>query len=286
MAEQQRMLLTAALRWAWIDELPKEPAGATPPKGLQSAWEAISRFGQHYAIIDRQPNRYGCVPFDEADLPHPDAVRIAEAVNCLGDKLIAVPKDWHPMHELEGCDQELLDEAVGKTLARMSIIDDDGVRRFKTNPTTLLIRYTILGLEPDWELYDVPTKRLLKRENGQAKWFVKSSMPQLVGTNPDGSNKIAHVDIERNGWSPRSRRPLPGAYQKTVLDPDPVPVMIERAEYEVLFSALCKLYVELSGKLETIQLEPVTWPRCPWEGDSPERQSGCVLPDLRQKTFA
>lgn len=279
----RRMTISAALKWAWTDELPKEPSGGTPPPGTQSAWDAVTRFGEHMSMVDRQPNRYGCIPFDRADFPHPDAIRIANAVSAMADLDINVPDGWNPLPEVIDADRALADIAVRDALDKVTAADDDGRLFFRIHLDALIIRHVIIGDEPDWQLDVAPVRKLVGNGRGGPKWFIKSTVPQVIGTNPDGSDRIEHVPIERDGWSVRSQRPLPGAYQKHFLDPDPVPVIVERAKYEVWCSALSYLCDQLAGKLDTIRLERDRRPLRPWAGDSgngdrPPR----ILPDLRQ----
>lgn len=279
---KRRMTVSAALKWAWSDELPKEPASGKPPPGMVSVWNSISHYSELSTMIDRQPNRYGCIPFDQSDFPHPDALLIAGAVTALSDMVVDVPDGWNPMPEIAAADRDLGDKAVRDALDKVTVQGADGDRRFRMRPDALIIRYAILGGEPDWQLDKVPVKKLVCNERGTPKWFVQNRVPQIIGENPDGSDKIEYVAIESDGWSARGKRPLPGAYQKNFLDPDPVPVIVERAEYEIWHSALTVLHDDLAAKLETIRLQPDCRPLRPWEDDTiGGRRRPRILPDLR-----
>lgn len=278
------MTVSEALKWAWSDELPKEPADAfyDPPLGARSAWSAIQEFGALNAVIDRQPNRYGCIPFDRAETPHPDALRLAAAVASLAECCIDVPQGWHPMPELSAVDADLGRRAVVDALHKVTDYHDDGGLFFRVRPDVLVVRHAIVGLAPDWRMGDLPVRRYVANENGVERWFVRRDMRSVVGTNADGSDRVEVIATEVDGWSQRLRRPVAGAYRKPYLDPDPVPVMIARAEYEILVAAMRMLFDDLAGRLDTIELTPVDWPAQPWGEDlpGPVRRSR-ILPDLQ-----
>jgi len=89
--------------------------------------------------------------------------------------------------------------------------------------------------------------------------------------------------IEVDGWSARLRRPVAGAYRKANFTPDPVPVMVARAEYEIFCGAMCMLFDQLAGRLETIDLVAVDWPVQPWDdsdGAAADSRGPRILPDL------
>lgn len=284
----RKMTLTAALRWAWSEELPKEPAAAfyAPPAGSASAWAAIAGYGQLGSMVDRQPNRFGCIPFDRPDYPHADAVRIADAVAALGDCTLDVPAGWHPMPELATADEALCGKALADALERTTGKAAGGAWRFRTSPSTLIVRYAILGLLPDTRLSGVPERRYEKAANGADRWFVQRPVTTVIGQNADGSDMLQVVMTEADGWSARRRRPLPGAYRKPYLDPDPVPVMVARAEYQIMVAGLAMLFDDLAGRLDSIELLPSPWATHPWEAGGETGPEPKILPDLRQMAEA
>ncbi len=161
--------------------------------------------------------------------------------------------------------------------------DRDGERYFRTRPDLLVVRHAILGLVPDWRLAAVPEAKFETWENGRHRWFVRRHVRTVVGTLPDGSDHVVVYSTEADGWSARRQRPVTGAYRKPYLDPDPVPTMVERAEYEIFCAAMAMLFDALAGRLETIDLVAVDWPARPWmdsgEDDGLRRQPR-ILPDL------
>lgn len=283
-SQRRRMTVSEALKWAWSDELPKVPSDAfyDPPLGARSAWSAIQEFGALNAMIDRQPNRYGCIPFDRAETPHRDALLIADAVSALAECCVDVPDGWHPMPELAAVDDGLGRAAVNAALHKATDLHDDGSMYFRTRPDILVVRHAIVGLAPDWRMGDLPVRRYVANDNGVEMWFVRREIRSAIGINPDGSDRVEVINTEVDGWSQRLRRPVAGAYRKPYLDPDPVPVMVARAEYEILVAALAMLCEELAGRLDAIELTPMTWPAQPWAADSAASgRAPRILPDLR-----
>lgn len=285
-AARRKMTLSAALRWAWGDELPKEPAGAFygPPLAAASAWSAILRYGELNSIVDRQPNRYGCIPFDRPDYPHDDALVLAGAVADLAGCTVDVPEGWHPMPEIAAVDAPLVRAAVIRALQKATDEADDGALTFRTRPDTLIVRHAILGLVPDWRLAALPQVCFEAGDNGVHRWFVRREVRSVIGTLADGSDRIEVTTVEVDGWSKRLRRPVAGAYRKPYLDPNPVPVMVARAEYEIFCAAMAMLADAVAGRLATIELVPDEWPAQPWAGDSvAARREPKILPDLRSR---
>jgi hypothetical protein len=77
------------LRWAYLEELPKEGAERSSqlPQGYVPGWMKVGKFLENMASVDNAVvNRYGLLP-DAAAMcgPHPDAVIVAEAVMALDD---------------------------------------------------------------------------------------------------------------------------------------------------------------------------------------------------------
>lgn len=281
---KRKMTLSEALKWAWGDELPKEPSGERPA-GLSAAnaWDAILRFGEAGTIVDRQPNRFGCIPFDMADFPHPDALAIAAAVASLADTIVEAPEGWHPMPDLAGLDAALARRALSDTLDRATRRTAGGDRVFRARADHLVVRHAILGLVPDWRVDHLPVKEYETWPNGRPRWFVLRETRTVIGEHADGSDRIEVTTTEVDGWSERRQRPVAGAYRKARFSPDPVPVMVARAEYEIFCAAMALLFDDLAGRLETVALVPEDWPVQPWDDSdvlAPALRRGKILPDL------
>jgi hypothetical protein len=283
---KRRMTLSAALKWAWAEELPKEPAHSGP-EGFASAWGAIERYGELMTVVDRDPNRYGCIPFDEAGFPHADALKLAAAVEELDGLVIDAPEDWDPMPELAAIDPDLARAARADAVRKATREGEGGERVFAVRPSVLAIRHAILGIVPDWQVEALPAVEYERYSNGRPRWFVRREVSVDVGTDANGAPTFMTETVEVDGWSSRQRRPMKGAYQKPYFDPDPVPALVARAEYEVFCAAMAWLAEAIGDRLETIDIAPIEWPARPWEegGDSlasdAKRGRSKVLPDLK-----
>lgn len=282
---RRKMTMSDALKWAWGDELPKAslPGLHAPSLGTASAWGSILHYGQLGSIVDRQPNHYGCIPFDEAGWPHADALRIADAVADLAHCSVDVPEGWHPMPELGAIDEALAARAVADALIKATVADPSGGLRFRARPDVLVVRHAILGLVPEWRLWEKPVKEFETWPNGRHRWYVRRDVRTVIGEMADGSDRVEVMTTEVEGWSSRLQRPVAGAFRKARFRPDPVPAMVARGEYEIFCAAMCMLFDQLADQLETIDLIAVDWPVQPW-GDSTEREGASpeprILPDL------
>ncbi|MEO3997195.1 hypothetical protein [Mesorhizobium sp. CAU 1732] len=279
--------MAEALAWAWGDELPKEAAtheGAIAALQARSAWSTILRYGETHSVIDRAPNRWGCVPFDASSWPHADAYRIADAVGNLTKCTVDVPGGWHPMPWLAAIDEALARRALDDTMRKATIATDDGLV-FRIRPDMLVVRFAILGIVPDWRLDTVPAVEFEMGANGKPRWFVR----RTVQTVAENSDRVMTETVEVDGWSARLKRPVAGAYRRSHFEPNPVPAMVARAEYEIFCAAMTMLAAELTGSLETIEITPIDWPVQPW-ADSPEerarRRRGRILEDISTPTSA
>lgn len=270
------------VRWAYRDELPKEAAGSgIGAIGCASAWGGLERYGEVMTLIDARENRWGVVPIGGAEDPHPDAVRIGQAVLALDAYELTLPEGWDPLGDLrasaDGDLARLLDASVGQALERATVLHADGrTRDLRCKVSTLIRRCAILGGPPVWRA-DVPDVVTLKGANGRDRWFRRVVMNDPLSGLP--------YEIEVDGFDKRRQRPHADAYRKTLLEPDPLDAAVARAEYEVWHAALTLLAVELSGRLESVEPAPPNRPARPWEGVAlkPSR----ILPSLNiRQTFA
>jgi len=265
--------------WAFREELPKMPRRADGPMAMAGGWDRTGRFAELLSLVDRfGVNQYGIVPDFSADRwPTADALAIADAVAAVDDAWFCdlQPEDWHPAPELD-CFGGLGAMAVSAAWRRMT--KTEGERQvLRVRPSHLVIRAAVLGPRLDaMELGDV-VERFEAHGNGEAKWFVEKTVDVVVGALPDGSDRTEARTVEQNGWNSRQRRPLPGAYRKTFLDPDPVPTIIARAEHEIWLSALEMVRCQLGGRLSDVEMLPSAIPVAPWIGTLREAR---ILPDL------
>lgn len=271
----KKMSVDQALAWAWRDELPKAPRVADGPDGFLAAWRKVSGYGEYLTLVDRHGiNRYGVVPdFSATAWPHADAVRLYEAVTALDGAEVDLPDDWHPAPELTqfgGLAMRAIAQAV-------RAVCPDG-RTLRIAATDLVLRHVILGDSEAWRM-DPTEEQIERHTDGRPKWFVRSMMPMIVGTDARGSDIVEMVEIETNGMTVAGKL-KPGAHQKPYLDPDPLDTLIARAHREVLADVMAYVFETCAGQLETIDLQPPELTARPW--DAGEARPARVLPDLRR----
>ncbi|WP_299864434.1 hypothetical protein [uncultured Hoeflea sp.] len=269
------MNVDQALAWAWRDELPKAPRIADGPDGYLAAWRKVSGYGEYLTLVDRHGiNRYGVVPdFSASAWPHPDAVRLHEAVAALDGAEVDLPDDWQPAPELT----QFGGLAMRAIARAVRAICPDG-RTLRIAATDLVLRHVILGDSEAWRME--PTEQKIERHaDGRPRWFVRSMMPMITGVDANGTDIVAMVEIETNGMTVAGKL-KPGAHQKHYLDPDPLDTLIARAHREVLADVMAYVFETCSGQLETIDLQPPELTARPWE--TGEAMPARVLPDLRR----
>ncbi len=265
------------IAWAWREELPKAPKAAAGPEGLRSGWEKTDRFAEHLSLVDLYGvNRFGCVPdFSAESWPHADAVTIGEAVVALDGLELEMPEEWHPAPELDRFGG-LGIQAVSVAWRRMTRLDG-GATVLRSTPSDLIVRHAVLGSDAASLRLDDVREEVERWSNGKERWFVSQVQDRLTGRMVDGRDETVPTTIEVNGVDRRGK-PMPGAYRKTFLDPDPVPVIMARAEHEILVSALAMVAELLVGRLAEIEVLPSRIPMAPWREAEGHRSR--VLPDL------
>jgi hypothetical protein len=246
------------LAWAYREELPKMAADPSAPLAFADVgnpWDAVERFMDDLGNV--RENAYGVAPDYQAFAePHPDAVRVHEAVCRLDDLELGIPDDWSPLGDfgdLAGHAAGLPAQAIDRLMTR----DRDGRARLRRTPRRLVQKHAILGGCPDFEI-ERPAIRTVT-EHGKVKWFVRHTV--MV----EGAFGPVAQEVEIDGYDARRKRPRHGAYNKTFLDPDPLPGVIARAEYEVWRAALDVIAAELDGTLEEFACIVSDRPARPWE---------------------
>jgi hypothetical protein len=268
---KRTMDIEAVLRWAYREELPKAvDTGRDRPASVRPGWDAVESYAQLLTIIDC--NRYGVLPnLAEPGAPHPDAIAVWQAVRDLDGFEIVVPDDWAPMADIGALDGEA-PALAQQALARATVMDAAGRRRLK-GQSRLVEKHALLGGCPAWEM-DVPEKKVVRQaKTGQPAWFLDRIIYDEI---LDGGYVERTVTVD--GFNQTRRRPYPGAYQRTYLDPDPVPALVGRIEYEVWHAALGVLVNELDGALETVVVTAADRPLRPWDGEA--RAARRLLPSL------
>jgi hypothetical protein len=267
------MYIEEALIWAYRDELPKQPARIRLPAEAGKPWNKIGAVGTYGTVIDNMTdaeNEFGLYPFAQAETgPHPDAVRLYEAVCRLDDLTLVVPHDWNPLGDC-GMGADALPVAARAAAALMHR-DEAGQARLKRRPRMLMQRCAILS-PPMWETWepDPPVRRELTGPDGRPRWFRRVTIP--VG--PDGHP----YEIEVDGFDAKRRRPAPDAYRKFVWETDPVDIALDRAEWELWRACLDALMDDPALRLETITLLRSDRPLRPWESGERAPRVWQILP--------
>ncbi|WP_018261348.1 hypothetical protein [Methylobacterium sp. WSM2598] len=262
---RKRIGIEDFLRWAYRDELPKVQAdhALEGPAGYGGPWGGVLQVGALGTRVDASENRYGVVPDRYArDDAHPDALRAAEAVKALEACSFDLPEGWNPIRDL-GAPEALGAAAVARAVASLTHVDETGGRKLRAfhTPGELVRRCALLGRCPVWE-GDRPEVKLVLGANGKPAWFRRET---IIG-------EAGPFEIEVNGMDKRCY-PLPGAYQRPYLDPDPADTIVARGQYELWRSALDLLWEDLAPALTGFALEPCDRPMRPWEtGDRPKRR--------------
>jgi hypothetical protein len=256
-ATRRRIGIEEFLTWAYLRELPKTRAATKGPQPAKSAWRMIERWFDELSLARMDDNAFGVVPdFFSQGLPHLD---------------IGLPEDWAPISDLA----DLGGHAIGLPARALEVLcarDRDGGMQLRSPTRQLVFHHAIMGGCPDWRI-EPPVPRIVT-EYGRPKYF-RRDVVWFDGV--DGP--IAH-EIEVDGFCRKRRAPLPDAYTKTELDPDPLPGVVARGEYEIWRSALDWLVDDLRDRCENFEIMPTERPLRPWETGQGKR--GRVLRDANE----
>ncbi|MAY63985.1 MAG: hypothetical protein CML29_17415 [Rhizobiales bacterium] len=184
------------MAWAFREELPKvERQGSFATTGAVASTAAmIAQVGELGTLVDVPVNQWGVVPVMVDDEPHPDALRVGEAVRALTGKTVTPPDGWNPFPDWADEDG-LVAAAVASALPSISA---HAGRTFLADAVCA----AVLGKSIDWRC-DPPRRRMVMR-GGKPAWFAETS----------GSDASGQWVREIDGYDRRSKRPRPGAYRK------------------------------------------------------------------------
>lgn len=280
----KRMTIEEMLRWAFVTELPKQRGSGGAVSGWSETYvasngdRASSIWSDTFVPVQ---NSHGVVIDEAASTPaHPDAVLLGEAVKTLDGEIIELPEDWNPIPDL-GMFSDEIAAAIDEGCARLFVGNRDGGQdlpgvHLRVSISRLVQKHALLGGCPDW-LFDPPKRKTMRGPNGQNLWWrkVEQRMPTC-----DGSVSVRVIEVD--GFNDKSRRPYPGAYMRTCLDPAPWLAVVSRAEYQLWRMALDRLCEEVSGRLVAHDLIACGRSYVPWEdgGESDHGESRRVLDDL------
>jgi hypothetical protein len=265
------------IAWAWRDELPKVPKRQDGPMQMAGAWDRTGRFAELLSLVDLYGvNQFGAVPDFTADSwPCEDAQLIGGAVMALDEYVLDLPEDWRPAPELDrfgGLGAKALSEAW----RRMTRDDGQGRLSLRLKPSELIIRRAVMGWDAEAMKLDDTTQEIERHGNGKPRYFMQATQHQLTGRKVDGEDETVSRLIEVNGVDKKGA-PLPGAYTKPFLDPNPVHAIIARAEHEIWISALAMVFDAVGSQMRDVEVLPTSLPVAPWLHDAPMPR---VLPDL------
>lgn len=252
---KKRIEIRELLRWVYRQELPKAGSGGCIAD-VRPMWLSIERYGELLTRVDQQYNAFGLAPDLTATTgPHPDAVRVADAVAGLNDYAFTVPDDWDPLEDFPGLG-DVGAAAARRAIATMTVDGGDG-RVLLRRPISQLVMFrAIMGGMPEWQWEGAaPAVKPVRFDNGTVRWFRMKEIPM-----PGGKSYA----MEDDGFDPRRRVPYPDAYQKYVLEPDPHELIIGRAEYELWLFALGALVDSLGDGLDMWSITPCPLPARPW----------------------
>ncbi|WP_217577341.1 hypothetical protein [Mesorhizobium sp. GbtcB19] len=265
------------IAWAWREELPKVPKRQDGPLQMAGGWDKTGRFAELLSLVDLYGvNQYGAVPDFSADSwPCHDARLIGEAVMAMDDFVLDLPDDWRPAPELDRFGG-LGVRAVSEAWRRMTWADGQDRVMLRLKPSELIIRRAVLGWDAEAMRIEGISQEIERGGGGKPRYYVEVTQHQLTGRQVNGVDETVATQIEVNGTDKRGH-PMPGAYTKPYLDPDPVNAIIARAEHEIWLSCMAVLYEQVAHELEDVAMLPCAVPAQPWMQAT---LSPRVLPDL------
>ena len=213
----------------------------------RSSWDAMERL----AVLGVRVDTSGVVMDDRLpDYPHPDAFVVDEAVQTLAGAELAMSDGFDALGDCIGLTDAERAEAhrLGWDLANAR-----GDRLM-----ALVIRRARAGGEPTWRDHGPIFRRPMRASNGKDRWF------RIVNVAEPGQPAQPR---EVDGRNPKTRKPYPGAYRKTYLDPHPANLVGERIEYQAWALALRQVGDAVRHRLTHWRLLDAMPPLCPWMGE-------------------
>ncbi len=227
-----KMTIEEALAWAYRDELPKASAPGRL-KGPRLATPGWVKAAETWASRIDVSNSFGLMPdMGASSPPHPAAVALHELLGCLDDVAFA-SEQMEPFHDWmadAGADErDLLGQVAAAARERALMALDEGALKPRGDLAARLRRCALLGPPDGWEAARRPQLRPVLSRQGQKKWFRIVQQPMRFDAR---GRAVEVIDVESDdGWCPRAKRPLKGAYLKTCLSPDPSALADDRLEW-------------------------------------------------------
>lgn len=250
----RRMTIDRAVEWAYREELPKSrDLGGNIIFGAGIV-DTSAGFATMQALGTLPDNVFGVVvdPYAVTE-PADEAYAIHDAVTRLEDVAIDIPFAWGVASEFDfgACHTSVMSrvEAAVGAINGAALVD-------------LVRRVAILGAY-DCEVDDFEV-RPVRTQNGMPRWFRKAL---IFRPTCDGGE--VKIEVEADGYNPKSHRPYDDAYLKFVVDPDPVEALINRARMEVWRAAMDMVFADLGSLVGSLELEPCRLPTRPWDATTP-----------------
>jgi hypothetical protein len=271
----KRMTIEAAVAWAVRDELPKVGADAvgqwvraSAPNGVSSPALAAHAAGSLGASVDARTNRYGVVP-DFGALgrinPHPAALALGEAMLALDAVQPGGFAEWEAFDDLA----DLAGDAIAAPLldaARKDAQAQAGtMARMIGGLSSLMVKRAVLGAPRGWACGEVRAE-VVCGSTGQPCWFRVVRLP--AQWNEEGE-VTRWSEVEVDGYNAKAKRPYPEAYRKHRLIPDPLCVVMARAEWQLWRAALDVLAEDMVAQGDAlaacgVEVLPSALPMRPW----------------------
>lgn len=250
---KRKITIEKLLEWAFREELCKVGAGGGFSLVSASAWDLVSGMAELGTLIDRSPNGYGVIPgFHALGDPHPDAVKVGDAVRGLREIGFEIPEGWNPVAEF--------DDPYGLIAAEVERVA--GRERLKADRLTgrhmvaLVTNAAIMGRGPDWVIEEEPGFRMVMVA-GMPAWFIKRTHKT------EGDGRVYEIET-MDGFDKRKARPKPGAYRKYELKRMMGGEILSRLEWQIWQDALAHLHGVLAGDLQAYDLVDFVPDRVPW----------------------
>lgn len=243
--------ITELLSWAFCQELCKIGSGG---EGLSSVgfsnWSVTQEMATLGTVIDKSPNAYGVVPgFIEDGEPHPDAVKVGEAVRGLSRIGFEIPEGWMPFPEFDD-PHGLIAKEVDRVVAEVRLKGD---RLGGRHLVSLVTGAAILGHGPDWSAKQ-PSFRMVSA-NGKPRWFVVKKATDAFGR---------AYEFEADGYDAKRGKPLRGAFRRYELSEMMRGDILSRLDWQLWQDALSVLAHDLDGRLANHRLWAFQVDRQPW----------------------
>lgn len=239
----KKIKIEKLLEWALLHELSKGGGedGIASPRSAWALMEHVGTLGVHIDLTRGRQDLPMC--FEQGD-PHPDALKVGEAIKNLKTYDFSCPEVTFEMLPLEDWTEE------AKELARPDFENVLGrwhkcSRKDQAKAViALVISCAILKKQPEC-IFLKPKIEAIDTGSKQPKWFVKQTRIDSFGR---------AIEVEVNAFNRKTRTLLPGAYQKHKLVPEQETKIAEWLDVYLWHKALKFLSDDLVGKLADFEL--------------------------------